>query len=209
MDSYAAGLSLGMTFTAFMVMLGPVKVVGPFAKLTSAMDEQEARRIAARAVGFACTGGAVAAVIGVNTLVSWEIQPAILHATAGAILLLVALKAVMAQYEPPETAEVSTTPRNIALSPLAFPTILTPHGIAILILLIAITRDPMKDAAIIGIFVAVMALNWLVMRFARPIIRRGALGLEILGAVLGVLQVALALKMMFEALNALHVLPGE
>jgi multiple antibiotic resistance protein len=204
-----AGLSLGMTFTAFLVMLGPVKLVAPFAALTAAMDEREARKLAARSILFACAGGAVAALVGVQTLTSWEIPPAVLHAAAGLILLLVALRTVLAQYEPAaEAPPASAPPRDVALSPLAFPTILAPHGIAIFILLLAISADPMKDAATLALFAVVMALNWTVMHFARPIVRRGGAALAILGAVLGVLQVALALKMIFDALRSMQVLPA-
>jgi multiple antibiotic resistance protein len=203
------GLSLGMTFTAFLVMLGPVKLVAPFAALTAAMDESEARKLAARAILFALAGGAVAALVGVKTLSSWAIPPSVLHVTAGLILLLVALKAVLAQYEPPAEASLaSASVRDVALSPLAFPTILAPHGIAIFILLLAISADPTKDAATLALFGAVMALNWIVLWFARPIVRRGGTVLAILGAVLGVLQVALALKMLFDALRSMQLLPA-
>lgn len=149
----------------------------------------------------------MAAVLGQNALVSWGISPPILHFSAGLVLLLVALKAVLAQYETPPPPPAPSAHRNLALSPLAFPTILAPHGIAIFILLLAVTRDPYLDAAIIALFALVMVMNWIVMWFARPIVRRGAIALALLGAVFGVLQVALAVKMMFEALRTMHILP--
>jgi len=52
----------------------------------------------------------------------------------------------------------------------------------------------------------VMLVNLLVLWYARPIIRRGAFLLQLLGAVLGVLQVALAIQMIVEALRFLKVL---
>ncbi|HMN45873.1 MAG TPA: MarC family protein [Povalibacter sp.] len=202
------GLSLSMTFTAFMVMLGPVKIVAPFAALTNAMAEAEARRLASKAIGFAFIVGVVAAVVGVNTLGSWAISSQVLHFSAGVILLLVALRGVLSQYEPVGDAATSTAaPRNAALNPLAFPTIVTPHGIAILILLLVINPDHAKDVAIVALFAVMMLINWIVMWFARPIMRRGGTGLAILGAVLGVLQVSLALKMLFDALRSMHLLP--
>jgi multiple antibiotic resistance protein len=204
----SAELSLGMVFTAFMVMLGPVKLVAPFATLTADMDQAAARRVASRAFGFACAGGIVAAVLGQSTLVSWGISPPALHLAAGILLLLVALSAVMAQYEPTANAKAPAPSGNLALSPLAFPTILTPHGIGIFILLLAITRDPYREACIVLLFLVVMALNWLVMRYARSIMQRGGTALTMLGAVLGVLQVALAIQMIIEAFRSLRVLPA-
>lgn len=197
-------LSLGMTFTAFLVMLGPLKLVGPFARLTSDLPEGEARKVAAKAIGFACMGGLVAAVTGQNTLASWGISLPVLHLTAGIVLLLVALRTVMAQYEPVPDLTAAAPARNLALMPLAFPTILTPHGIAIFILLLALTRDAVREVAIIALFLGVMALNWVVMAFARPIVRRSGVFLAIMGSVLGVLQVALGVQIMLTALRSLY-----
>ena len=101
-----SALSLSMTFTAFMVMLGPVKIVGPFAAHTAGMNRSELRKTAFRAIGFASAGGLAAAVVGQHALASWGIPPAVLHLTAGLILLLVALKSVLAQYEPPPAGDV-------------------------------------------------------------------------------------------------------
>ncbi len=200
-------LSLSMVFTCFMVMLGPVKIVGPFAKLTSGVEEPVARKIGLKALGIACLAGLVAAVSGQNTLVSWGIAPSSLHLAAGVILLLVALKNVMAQYDSAaDPSKPVADPSNIAFSPLAFPTIITPHGLATFILLLAVSHDVSRDVAIVALFFAVMLVNLLVLWYARPIIRRGAFFLQLLGAVLGVLQVALAIQMIVEALRFLKVL---
>ncbi len=52
----AQRLSLGMYFTAFFVMLGPVKLIAPFAHLTADLDVGAARRLALQGVGIACWG---------------------------------------------------------------------------------------------------------------------------------------------------------
>lgn len=202
-------LSLGMVFTCFMVMLGPIKLVAPFAALTSEMEDKAARGLAMKAVGIACIGGLVAAVVGQNTLVSWGVSLTALHFAGGLILLVVALKNVLAQYEAPgKAAEPAVAPRNPAFSPLAFPTILTPYGLAVFMLLLAMTADREREIVICLLFLAVMALNLLVMWFARAIMRRGSGALAILGAVLGVLQVALALQMILSELRVLRLMPA-
>jgi multiple antibiotic resistance protein len=200
-------LSYAMVFTCFMVMLGPIKMVGPFVKMTAGLEESAARRVGLKALGIACLAGLFAAVSGQNTLMSWGIAPSSLHLAAGIILLLTAVKNVMAQYGGPAGSANPATPTgNIVFSPLAFPTIITPHGLAAFILLLAVSHDVIRDLAIMGLFFAVMALNLVVLWYARPIIRRGAFLLQIIGAVLGVLQVALAIQMMVEALRFLKVL---
>jgi multiple antibiotic resistance protein len=200
-------LSYPMVFTAFMVMLGPLKLVGPFVRFTSDLDEPQARKIGTKAFVIACIGGVVAAVTGQNTLVSWGISNSALYLAAGLVLLLVALKGVLEQYQPAVDVGRPQSFPNRAFAPLAFPTILTPHGIATFILILAVSHDPSRDVAVVGLFFVVMALNWIVMRYARAIVRRGGAALAILGAVLSVLQVALAVQMIVTVLRLMHVVP--
>jgi multiple antibiotic resistance protein len=202
-----AQLSYAMVFTAFMVMLGPLKLVGPFAKYTAGMEEPEARKVGTKAVFIACIGGFVAAVTGQKTLVSWGISTHALYLAAGLVLLLVALKTVLEQYEAPQETAGRVSFPNLAFAPLAFPTILTPHGIATFILILTVSKDQYRDAVIVGLFLIVMGLNWIVMWFARAIVRRGGAALAILGAVLGVLQVALAVQMIVTVLRLMRVMP--
>jgi multiple antibiotic resistance protein len=200
-------LSLSMIFTAFLVMLGPFKIIGPFAALTAGVEEAAARRIALKAIGIACLAGVVAAIAGQRVLVSWRIAPPSLYLTTGIILLLVALYNVLAQYDifagKPKPAGA---PADIAFVPLAFPTIVTPYGIAAFILVLAVSRDVARDLTIVGLFLAVMLLNLLVMWYARPIVRHGGFVLQLLGAILGVLQVALGVQLIVNALRALAAL---
>jgi multiple antibiotic resistance protein len=206
--NYPDTISLGMVFTAFFLMLGPVKIVVPFAQVTAGMEESAAVKVALRAIGFAVIIGIVAAFIGQRTLVSWEISLPALHLAAGIILFLVSLRSMLALYAPAQDTANSKTPHpNPALSPLAFPTILSPYGIAILILFLVISRNVVNDLYIFGIFLIVMLLNLATMRFARAIVRYGGTVLAILGAVIGVLLVALSVQMILDALRFMQVLP--
>jgi multiple antibiotic resistance protein len=96
---------------------------------------------------------------------------------------------------------------SASLSPLAFPTIITPYGVAVLILLLAAT-DSSRKMAIFGVLLAVLVLDLAAMIFARKIL--GALGvttLWILGAVLGVLQVALAIQLAIYGVRLIGAMP--
>ena len=208
-DAAGDRLSASMIFTCFMVMVGPVKIILPFHRLTKGIDEAAARRLALRAFAFACLGGAVAAVGGVRTLDAWNIAPAALHFAAGLVLLLVALRATVAQYESAAHSDAPVVlPANLALMPIAFPIILTPYGIAALILLLVTSGEIGRTTTIIALFLAVMAINLVAMWFVRPIVRHGGVALMLLGAVLAVLQVGLATHMIANALHDLRVLYG-
>lgn len=54
-------VGLGAVFTVMFVMLGPLKILGPFAQLTGELDDAAARRIAVRAFVIA-----VIAVVGAD-----------------------------------------------------------------------------------------------------------------------------------------------
>src|SRR5262249_28092638 len=93
---------------------------------------------------------------------------------------------------------------------VAFPIVVTPYGIAAVIALLVNSPDLPRTGAVMAILVVVMLLNLLAMLYARRIMA-GAfiLALQIFGAVLGVLQVALAVQFTLRGLYDLGVLkPG-
>jgi multiple antibiotic resistance protein len=212
----ALALDLGHVFTYFFLMLGPLKVIGPFVKLTAGTDAAFQRTLALHAFAIACVAGLVAALVGQNLLQKWGVSLPALLLAAGLVLLLVALQTVLHQYNPtaphPPVDEPATSRApslGLALAPLAFPTIITPYGAAVLIVLLAASGALTRDLAILGVFLAVMVLDLLAMLFAHPILKTvGTAPLLVLGAVLGVLQVALAMQMLLLAGKLIGVVPG-
>jgi len=82
----------------------------------------------------------------------------------------------------------------------------TPYGIAALVVFLALSPDPQGRLVIGGIVLAIMLLNLIVMMLTRhipPLL--GAL-LAILGTVLGIIQVALGLQIIHNSLKAMAVL---
>jgi multiple antibiotic resistance protein len=89
---------------------------------------------------------------------------------------------------------------------VAFPMVVTPYGIAALIALFVNSPDAARTAAILAILVGIMVLNLLAMLYVRRILAGVAiLILQIVGAVLGVLQVALAVQFILRGLHDLGV----
>jgi multiple antibiotic resistance protein len=119
---------------------------------------------------------------------------------------------ILEQFAPPEPegrdagAPASKPIMKLALSPLAFPTIVTPYGIAALVVFMALSPDLQGRLTIGAILVAIMLLNLIVMLVTRRILPLLGLVLPIVGAVLGIVQVALGLQIIFSSLRALGVL---
>ena len=192
-------------FTLLFVMLGPVKMLGPFAKITQHADPVFIRNIAIRAIFYSIITLTVAAFLGEKIIIRVAVPVPILALSGGIILFLVALLGVIQQFEPgkPYEGPVGNPPPEVALYPLTFPTIVTPYGIAAVIVFNTLNPD-LRNKLILGaIVVGIMVLNLLVMLFARPFFKPLAITLAILGAILGVLTVSLGAKIIYNNLSIL------
>jgi multiple antibiotic resistance protein len=126
------------------------------------------------------------------------------------------LQPVLAGYKPREAqieataAAVSPAPSEteLALSPLAFPTIVTPYGLALLILLFTLHPLGSGGLRMLGLAAFVLALDLLAMLSADLIakIRFVTLGLGILGCVMGILLVALGAQAAVDGLRLLGII---
>lgn len=196
-------------FTFLFLMLGPFKIIGPFARITKGADAKITLRIALLSIAFSSLAPLVAAFLGESILSSYGMPLPVLALSAGIILFLVALQSVLQQFTPhsEDAAGRAPTPTmNMALTPLAFPTIVTPYGIAALVVFLALSPDPQSRLTVGAIVMAIMLLNLIVMILTRHILPVLGVVLPILGAVLGVVQVALGLQIINSSLNALGVL---
>ena len=127
----------------------------------------------------------------------------VLAITGGLILFLAALDTVMQQFRGPAGADAQDMPLSLSLavSPLAFPTIVTPSGIAAVIIFVTLSPDLAGKLTIGLLLLVILLLDLIAMWYARAILKWLALPLYILGAVLGVIQVALGLNIMLVNLS--------
>jgi len=204
-------LSWDQILTILFVVFNPLQVVGPFAAVTRGTEEAFCRQLAWRATLFAAIGVVVAAILGQRVLISWGIRYAILLLAGGIVWFLIALLTVLQPYLPtlqphPTVDRPSLT---LAFRPLAFPTIVAPYSVATLIILMAALPTFGQQVLLLALTAVVLLLNWVAMIFARPILRRLATPLELIGWVLGILQVALALNLIYIALLSLIAIPAH
>jgi multiple antibiotic resistance protein len=197
-------------FTFLFLMLGPVKIIGPFATITRNADPALTRRIAFRATLFASAALLMAAFLGENMLRNFGIPLPVLALSAGIILFLTALVSVMQQFLPLATHDDIEAgpppPLKVAMSPLAFPTIVTPYGIAALVVFLAVSPDLASRLTVGAILLAIMGLNLLVMIVAKRILPLLSIALPIIGAVLAVVQVALGLQIIQNSIKVIVTL---
>ena len=103
---YAIGAA--KIFTLFFVTLGPIKLLGPFARATAAISDAELRALALRVTALAATIAIGGGFVGRALLESWQIPVFVLRLTAGLILFVVAFRLVMQPYEAVASSSVSS-----------------------------------------------------------------------------------------------------
>ena len=203
-------ITWGMIFALLFLMLGPIKLLGPFAAATKDCDRIFRFRLATRAFLFSAAAVTIAGALGEQMLDNFAIPVLVLQIAAGIILFLVALQAVMHQYDvtrPPDRTEPPTLAH--AFSPLAFPTIVTPYGIAAVTILTALAPTTEISLMLTGVVYFILFLDWLAMLAAHIVLRWFSPLLLLLGVVLGVIQVALGLQLMLGFTQGVFTAPGN
>jgi multiple antibiotic resistance protein len=184
-------------FTFLFLTLGPFKVLAPFMKATRGADPGLRRTIAFTAFAVSAVALFAGMFIGENALSKWQVSLPALIITAGALLFAVAFRSLIHLYDPNEAhgPPSDTAPSlRTAVSPLTFPAIATPYGIAILVLLKAALPD--ETMTIIEMLGVVLVLDLIAMLFAREILRYAGAVLQLVGTILTVLQAALGVQLL-------------
>jgi multiple antibiotic resistance protein len=195
-------------FLMLFLMLGPTKILVPFVAMTKGTDKAFRRRLATRSLLFSIAALALAGLLGRRMIENFDISLPILALAGGVVLFLVALQTVLQQSVGASNrgGEVAgTAGMHLAFSPLAFPTIVTPYGIAAVIVFATLADQQGTGFIVAGIVLAMMAMNWLAMLFAEVILRSVGTALQIFAVVLGVTQIALGLQVILQSLILMGV----
>jgi multiple antibiotic resistance protein len=177
-------------------MVGPERVLGPFAKLAGHLPEGERRQLALRIAGSAAIALVAGAFIGSAILRKWHVSPGALLIAGSVILFLVAVSLIL---QSPRTSAGPTIPNGAPDKPAivraCFAAIATPYGIALLVSLVSL--QPQSIAMILGALLVVLVLDLLAMLYATTILHWLGPPLQVFGSILSILQVALSIQLMF------------
>jgi len=188
-------LPIGKVFTVLFLMLGPFKIIGPFASITSGANAKMVRRVS-------CLALLLAAFLGGTILSRFGIPLPVLALAAGLILSLVALIAIVQQFKPATLPEADLhAPLVKKASSFAFPTIVTPYGIAALVVFLALAPNLESQLVIGTVVLAILLLNLISMLLTPHVFRILGIALQLLGAVLSVIQVALGIQIISNSLK--------
>lgn len=202
-ESAGLGILAAKLFPLLFNMMGPIGVIPAFAALTAKFSAEDRSMMASRAALFAFLALLVAVFMGTAMLESWSISKGSLIFAGGAIVTLTALQHVFGLHGGGSAPAGEQTPRQLAVSPLAIPTIASPRPIAVLIIFVAAFPTTAGKLTVLAVGGFVMLLNIWGMRNAQWFMEKvGMTPLLVLGAVFGVLQVALGVEMMADGFQA-------
>ncbi|MGH7045069.1 MAG: MarC family protein [Stellaceae bacterium] len=197
----------------FFLTLGPLKAIPPFARLTHGAEPAFRRAMAWRSTAIATIIVLAVALLGSIVLTNWQVSPPAIGITGAIILFYQALGIIMHM---PTAAPAAAEPEPsrpppspaIAAFPLAIPALVTAPGIAAITAIVILNKhDLAHETTIVGILLAVMALNLVTLWNADAILKRVSPGLlYLVGWVLAVLQAALAVQVVIHSLRVLEVL---
>jgi len=197
----------------FFLTLGPLKAIGPFARLMHGAEPAFRRAMAWRSTAIATAIVLAVALLGSVVLTNWSVSPPAIGITAGIILFYQALGIIM---QTPTAAPAPADPEGsrpapspaIAFFPLAIPALVTAPGIAAITGIVILNKhDLAHEAIIVGILLVIMALNLLTLWNTDAILKRVSPGLlYLVGWVMAVLQAMLAVQILIHGLRVLEVL---
>ena len=194
-------VSLKNIITILFLTIGPLKIIPPFVKLTANADAALRNKLAFRSFWVSTVAIVAVALVGQGMVANYRVSINALLTAAGLVIAIVAMQSILAQYgkkqnsgDPPEKPSLS-----MAISPLSFPTILPPYGIATVLLISIIKKRVDGDIfLILAIVVGYMVLNFICMLFAHWILKAAKPAfLNVLGTVLSVIQLGIGITWIY------------
>jgi multiple antibiotic resistance protein len=193
-------------FTFFFIMLGPVKMIIPYARATKTLDKGQLLSLSWKSALMGAIIAVAGGFIGKVLMTSWGVAVPVLMLGAGIVFFLFALNVVLPPASGPAPAPANDPPVPTIMQ-VVFPMILTPYGLAATMAFLASSADGARTIAIIGILLLVMVLNLICMIFVRPILKFiTPVGMQIVFAILGIMMIGLALQIIVASAHSLGII---
>jgi multiple antibiotic resistance protein len=182
--------------------IDPISTALIFIAVTARLTDEQRRRVAARAILYALGILLISIIIGQVLLSAMGIGMVAFQVAGGAVLFLFALRLIFGElvdgdWEKREARE------EVAVFPLAVPTIATPGAILAVIVLTDNHLYPITtQIGTAAMTVLILGITYLMMRAARRILNViGEQGAEMLVRVMGLVLAALSVQLIFDAIG--------
>ena len=209
--SYAAKFmtsnELFFDLVTFWVTIDPVGTIPLYLSVTKDLSSAERRKAAIRAsvIAFGILAGFL--YLGQYLLEEMRIELLSFQIAGGIVLFLFALTMIFSRESAP--ADAAEEGRDVAVFPLAMPTIATPGALlAAVVLTNNNTHNLLDQTLACGVMLLVLVANMFLMLLGDRIVAlMGRAGLNILSRVMGMILSAVAVQMVYSAIKG-HLGPG-
>jgi multiple antibiotic resistance protein len=184
--------------------IDPISTVVIFAGLTARLSPRARARVAGKAILYSGLVLVGAAVLGQFILLGMGISIVSFQLAGGIVLFLFALQMIFGSLQ---QSGARKKDGDIAVFPLAIPSIATPGAILAIIVLTDNHLYPIStQAGTILIAVIILAVTYLLMRLAHRILGRlGQPGAELIVRVMGMILAALSVELVVGALRSANL----
>lgn len=194
MSDFPWGVMFGLLFST----MGPVRALAVFSKVGTSDTATGMRSLAMRSCVLVAAAFLLTVLIGNGVLLGWGVSLSTLIGAGGLIIVALSLQTLLM---PNRAVSDSLNPESTSAAAIAFPGLFPP--IAVIVPLIFSVPFPGMEAKI-GILAmggGLIALNFLFMMRSKAILGTiGPVPLQLFEAVFGVLQLALGLQFIANAL---------
>lgn len=190
-------------FLILWATIDPIGTLALFAALTAHLSHQQRKKIALRATLYAFIVLLSCIVLGQLILVGMGIKLISLQVAGGIILFLFGLKMIYGNVIEEEKEGQKERGHDIAVFPIAIPSIATPGAImAVIVLTDNHLYSVGQQAITTGVVIVILLITYVFMLMANAILKIiGKNGAAILIKVMGMLLAALSVELVMEALG--------
>jgi multiple antibiotic resistance protein len=186
----------GQVFGLLFMTMGPIRAVSVFGNVGENDADPATRSLANRSAAMVAGAYLMAVLMGNGALTALGVSFPVLIGAAGVTLFALSLQSLLV----PTLASGVRDPLKTTAAAVAFPGLFPPIAVTIPMIFAVPFPGATNLAGLVAIGLSVILLNWMLMRKSKAIL--GAVGpvpLQLFGAVFGVLQLALGLQFMLDA----------
>ena len=189
----------GALFGLLFMTMGPIRAIAVFSKVGERDDAPGVRALAFRAAGLVAAAFLMTVLIGNGVLTAWGVSYPILILAGGVVLTALSLQTLLSPAAGPGT---SPDPETMPAAAVAFPGLFPPIAVSVPLIFSVPFPGWETKLGILAIGGAMIVVNLLFMLRSKAILRAiGPVPLQLFGAVFGVLQLALGLEFISDALR--------
>jgi len=190
----------GQLFGLLLMTMGPIRAIAVFSLVGTDDAQPEVKSLANWSALLVAGAFLVAILMGTGALGAWGVSFPVLIGAGGVALFALSLQALLAP--PAQGGQMDAA--QVHAAAIAFPGLFPPIAVVVALIFAVAFPGFETHAGIVAMGLGLIALNWLFMLRSKTILRAvGPVPLQLFGAVFGVLQLALALQFMYDAVMML------